>query len=223
MAADQQIWGGSSTVGSATVEITGGTAVAVYGGGWAGSSSQDNVTGAATVSLSGNAKVSGGGLRRGIYRKRRYIHGGSKTVTVGGGVKIGGGTAKGVVINGGSPTEVKTGVDSFAIDPDLTGADGSVNVQLPARYDITSNPTITTGAVEADLQKSRWWAAARRARKPILKTMRSRCGKELYGDSWNPAANGTVSASPTSATAGTEVTPDSQPGQWLSTGGPHRL
>ena len=52
--------GGSSTVGSATVEITGGTAVAVYGGGWAGSSSQDNVTGAATVSLSGNAKVSGG-------------------------------------------------------------------------------------------------------------------------------------------------------------------
>ncbi len=72
---------------------------------------------------------------------------------MGGGVKIGGGTAKGVVINGGSPTEVKTGVDSFAIDPDLTGADGSVNVQLPARYDITSNPTITTGAVEADLAK----------------------------------------------------------------------
>ena len=96
---------------------------------------------------------------------------------MGGGVKIGGGTAKGVVINGGSPTEVKTGVDSFAIDPDLTGADGSVNVQLPARYDITSNPTITTGAVEADLAKITLVGGGATGRKPILKTMRSRCGK----------------------------------------------
>ena len=64
-------------MGSATVEMTGGTAAAVYGGGWAGYSSQDKVTGAAAVSLSGDAEVSGGvyggglggaGMFWGIYR-----------------------------------------------------------------------------------------------------------------------------------------------------------
>ncbi|MTR30842.1 hypothetical protein GMD62_00590 [Pseudoflavonifractor sp. BIOML-A14] len=144
----------ASVTGDTSVTLSGDVAVDlyVYGGGWAGSSSQDNVTGAATVSLSGNAKVSGGVYGGGYISGSGTSTAGSKTVTVGGGVKIGGGTAKGVVINGGTGP-VATGVDSFAIDPDLTGADGSVNVQLPAGYDITSNPTIATGAVEADLAK----------------------------------------------------------------------
>ena len=45
-----------------------------------------------------------------------------------------------------------TGVESFVISDDLTEY-ASVNVQLPAGYDITSTPTIAIGAVEADLAK----------------------------------------------------------------------
>ncbi|MFQ9663752.1 MAG: LysM peptidoglycan-binding domain-containing protein [[Clostridium] symbiosum] len=144
--------GGISTVGSASVEMTGGTAVAVYGGGWAsGSSSQTNVTGAATVSLSGDAEVSGG-----VYGGGYAVNGGtstadSKTVTVGGGVKIGGSTAKGIVIDGGTAS-LANGVDNFAIDSDLTD-NASVNVQIPAGYEVASTPAIATGAVEADLAK----------------------------------------------------------------------
>ena len=143
--------GGISTVGSATVEMTGGTAVAVYGGGWADSSSQDNVTGAATVSLSGNAEVSGGVYGGGCIHGSGTSTVNSKTVTVGGGVKIGGSTAEGIVIDGGTAS-VANGVDSFVIDSDLTENAG-VNVNLPAGYDVSSTPTIATGAVEGDLAK----------------------------------------------------------------------
>ena len=143
--------GGISTVGSASVEMTGGTAVAVYGGGWVGNNSQDNVTGAVSVSLSESAVVSGGVYGGGYTANSGTSMAGSKTVTVGGGVKIGGDTAKGIVINGGTAS-VSNGVDSFVIANDLTEST-SVNVQLPAGYNITSNPTIATGAVEADLAK----------------------------------------------------------------------
>ncbi len=64
-----------------------------------------------------------------------------------------------------------TGVESFVIDPDLTGADGSVNVVLPAGYDVSTTPTIATGAVEADLAKINLVGSGAEARKPILKAM----------------------------------------------------
>ena len=162
----------SATVGGSSTVAISGTAVIksrVFGGGYANSYSASNVnanvTGAATVTISGNAEVQGS-----VYPSGRLfdsnnnfaVHsvkngnsatvGDGSSVNVGGGAKIGGST-KGIVINGGSPTEFKTGVASFVIDPDLTGADGSVNVVLPAGYDVSSNPTIATGAVEADLAK----------------------------------------------------------------------
>ena len=143
--------GGISTVGSASVEMTGGTAVAVYGGGWAGNNSQDTVTGDVCVSLSGDAKVSGGVYGGGYIVSGGTSTAGRKTVTVGGGVKIGGSTAKGIVIDGGA-TSVANGVGSFVIANDLTD-NASVNVQIPAGYEVTSTPTIATGAVTGDLEK----------------------------------------------------------------------
>ena len=161
----------SATVGGSSTVAISGTAVIksrVFGGGYAnyfnGHSNNSNVTGAATVTISGNAEVRGsvcpsGHLSdmSGNYAVNSDDSGNSATVgtgssiTISGGAKIGGST-KGIFINGGSPTEVKTGVESFVIDGDLTES-ASVNVQLPAGYDITSNPTIATGAVEADLAK----------------------------------------------------------------------
>lgn len=66
-------------------------------------------------------------------------------------MKIGGDTAKGIVINGGTAF-VSNGVGSFVIDNDLTD-NASVNVQIPAGYEVASTPAIATGAVEADLAK----------------------------------------------------------------------
>lgn len=141
-----------STVGSASVQMTGGTAAAVYGGGWSGRNSQDIVTGNASVTLSADAVVSNG-----VYGGGYTVNGGTstvdnKTVTVGGGVNIGGTTGSGIVINGGTDN-VSNGADSFAIDAKLTGADGCISVCLPEGCDASANPIIATGAAESDLAK----------------------------------------------------------------------
>lgn len=151
--------------GNTNLEITGGTiGNEIWGGGIArNGNSSANVGGSSIVSISGNAEVKGSVYQSGSITYDEGYHdtsddngnsatvGAGSSITIGGGVKIGG-TGKGIMINGGSPTEVKTGAASFVIGSDL--AEGaSVNVQLPAGYDVTSTPTIATDAVDTDLAK----------------------------------------------------------------------
>ena len=210
--------------GSSTVAIS-GTAVIkkhVLGGGYANnynsvSNVKSDVTGAATVTISGNAEVQGnvyqsGNLSDGDSNLTAVSDANGNSATVGAGssiiigdsVKIGG-AAKGIVINGGTDP-VATGVESFVIDPDLTGADASVNVVLPAGYDVSTTPTIATGAVEADLAKINLVGSGAEGKEAYFENNEIKVRKKSYTVTVGTAANGTVSASPTSAAAGTEVT-----------------
>lgn len=148
------IYGGgvdADFIGDIKITITGGTVKNVYGGGVAGNGSTANVTKTATVT------VNGGTVSQNVYGGGNATNSGAATagstgVTVGGGAKIGDDSSYGVVINGGDPTKVTNGVDSFVINPDLS-ADASVGVKLPAGYEATAPKTIATDAVQDDLDK----------------------------------------------------------------------
>ena len=59
-----------------------------------------------------------------------------------------------MVIGDGSSSGIQiSNVKSFAIDSDLTGADGCISVVLPAGYDVSQNPVIATEAAAGDLAK----------------------------------------------------------------------
>lgn len=134
--------GDNSAVNSdVSVTITGTVTGNVSGGGGYGSA----VNGKTAVTITGtvNGKVYG------ISNSTGATVSGTKTVTIGGGAKIGK-SGSGVIINGGTPTAVANGVDSFKIDPSLSGANESVYVNLPAGYD---TGTIATEAMESDLAK----------------------------------------------------------------------
>lgn len=141
-------YGDNTTVtGSTSVTVTGG----ILSGIWAGSAGNNTtVTGNTSVTVTGG--IVAGALFGGGDGNNATVTG-SKTVNVGGGAKIGATAKNGIFINGGTGTPRVNGVDSFVIDPDLTGGDDSIYVTLPAGYDISSNPTIAISAVEADLAK----------------------------------------------------------------------
>ena len=141
-------YGDNTTVtGSTSVTVTGG----ILSGIWAGNAGNNTtVTGNTSVTVTGG--IVAGALFGGGDGNNATVTG-SKTVTVGGGAKIGATAKNGIFINGGTGTPRVNGVDSFVIDPDLTGGDDSIYVTLPAGYDISSNPTIAISAVEADLAK----------------------------------------------------------------------
>ncbi|MDY3619483.1 S-layer homology domain-containing protein [Agathobaculum sp.] len=158
---------GDTVNGNICVTITGGTVMGSVCGDSRGSTT---VTGDVSVTVSGTADVGldvtgGSGTVSGsvaitvtggtVDRSIRGKTGGAARITVGGSVKIGQSILdsdgvpqdSGIIINGGS------GVASFAISPNLTGAADSVYVVLPYGYDVANTPTIATGAVEADLAK----------------------------------------------------------------------
>ncbi len=167
--------GYTSTVGTrgeattVTVEVA-GQAEAVYGGGDVGTVNGDvsvTITGTVTSNVSGggnsgstvngNTEVTITGTVNGDVYGNSYDDTaavtGTKTVTIGGGAQIGADgmfQSLGVVINSADPSAIKNGVDSFNIDPDLTGADGSVCIVLPEGYE---SGTIATDAAEGDLAK----------------------------------------------------------------------
>ncbi|WP_066460120.1 S-layer homology domain-containing protein [Anaerotruncus rubiinfantis] len=150
----QNVYGGSyagtgtATVDSTDVTVSGGTVTTLYGGGYSA-----NVTNSATVSVSGGTVTNlyGGGRLNTNESSDDVTVGSGSSVTVGGNATIGSGTG-GIIINGGT-TAVSNGVDKFVIGDDLSGADGSVCVNLPAGYDVTNSPTIATEAVQGDLAK----------------------------------------------------------------------
>ena len=120
---------GEGTVTENTsVEMTGGTVEkTLYGGGLNG-----RVGGSASVKMTGGTvgNLYGGGNLPDLVT-------GAKTIAIGGSAQV-----RGVMI--------LYGVDSFLIDPDLTGDDGCVSVWLPSGY---AGGVIATGAVASDLAK----------------------------------------------------------------------
>ena len=162
---------GTANVASTKVTVSGTAEVTdLYGGGYAlaTSTATANVTGAASVSITG-------GTVRTVYGGCIFVYGSGNptatvgagsSVTVGGTAKIGSADDEGVIINGGTEP-VEDGVASFAINPDLADP-ASVYVVLPSGYDVTGTPTIATGAVQADLAK--------------IKLTGSATGKEAYLD-----------------------------------------
>ncbi|MCD7994975.1 MAG: S-layer homology domain-containing protein [Clostridia bacterium] len=141
----EQVFGGGdssngSIKGNTNIAISGGTVTGyVYGGGFSAS-----VDGTTTITITGGMvgmSVCGGSRNASVS--------GAKTVTIGASTKIGNNNTGGIVIDGGTGN-ITNGVTSFVIGDDLTGADGSILVSLPAGY---AGGTIATEAVSSDLAK----------------------------------------------------------------------
>ena len=197
---------GGTVTDMATVKISGGTVVNVFGGGYS-----NNTVGSVSITMTGGTvgfvsggsdnalasvagtvdiTVTGGTVRSNIQGDGNGGEDYSLSVTVGGSAKIGEiNPGSGIVINGGTGTPVTVGVDSFKIDPDFSGTDGSVCVYLTEGYDVSANPVIATEAVEADVAK-------------IQLVGQGAMGKEAYFDS------GTIRVR-TAASAAVEITRDS--------------
>ncbi len=137
------VYGGGKSDGtvcgdvSVSVTETGTVTGSVYGG----DSSGGTVNGNTAVTITGTVtgSVYGGGKGGDVT--------GTKTVTVGGGAKVGG-EDKGIVINGGAATPVTNGVDRVVIQKDnhlTSGAD--VNLLLPEGW---ASGVIAAGAAAED-------------------------------------------------------------------------
>lgn len=165
----QIIYGGSGSQfeGDTNITMTGGKVEHVYGG---GVNSNGSVKGNTNIAISGGTvnfyvygggnaasvdgtttiTITGGTVNNGVYGGSRNASvSGAKTVTIGANAKIGSSNTGGIVINGGTGN-ITNGVASFVIGDDLTGADGSILVSLPAGY---AGGTIATEAVSGDLAK----------------------------------------------------------------------
>ncbi|MBS6953345.1 MAG: S-layer homology domain-containing protein [Enterocloster asparagiformis] len=142
--ADNVFGGGNgsdgSVKGNTNIAISGGTVgMLVYGGGNAAS-----VDGTTTIT------ITGGTVNHSVYGGSRNASvNGAKTVTIGASAKIGNNNTGGIVIDGGT-SNITNGVTSFVIGDDLTGADESILVSLPAGY---AGGIIATEAVSSDLAK----------------------------------------------------------------------
>ena len=162
----QIIYGGSDSQfeGDTNITITGGKAEHVFGGGVTNGSIKGNTNiaisggtvnfyvygGGNEASVDGTTTITiiGGTVTGGVYGGSRNASvSGAKTVTIGASAKIGNNNTGGIAIDGGTGN-ITNGVTSFVIGDDLTGADGSILVNLPAGY---AGGTIATEAVSGDL------------------------------------------------------------------------
>jgi len=147
--ASGRVYGGGwygAVKGSSHVSVTGGTVKATIYGGGNGSNSN-----AAPVEKDSNITITGGEVLYNVYGGGRIANSdvkGTRTVTVGGGAKVGSPHelyAYGIVINGAGTTN---GVDRFVIDPNLTGT-----VYAALFNNIAAGTVIATGAAAGDLAK----------------------------------------------------------------------
>ncbi len=167
--AEQVVGGGGgsngSVKGNTNITISGGTVgMYVYGGGNVAS-----VDGTTTITITGGMvgmSVCGGSREASVS--------GAKTVTIGASAKIGNNNTGGIVIDGGTGN-ITNGVTSFVIGDDLTGADGSILVNLPAGY---AGGTIATEAVSGDLAKLKLVGTGAAGKKAYLDGTEIKVGAE---------------------------------------------